>query len=91
MLMYVDDLGLSCQADMDVLFEIATDVAAMLGLVFKPSKDVCSASQMKFVGFWIDTAGDAVSVGADPEYCQQLAGQIRQLLTIDEVELGTLE
>lgn len=40
--MFVDDLGIGCVGDMDLVFEVADDLGALLGMVFKAAKDTRS-------------------------------------------------
>ena len=51
MAMYVDDHGQAVVKYYEVLRHIENELAALLGMVYKASKDVSNASNMKFIGF----------------------------------------
>ena len=61
---------------MSFLFEVEADLAAILGLIFKHAKDVCSRQQMKFIGFDIRTDTPEVMVRVPPEYCTKVVAMI---------------
>lgn len=45
---------------MDIIFEIATDLGNILGMVFKASKDERNTKRLTYIGFEIDTNAPVV-------------------------------
>ena len=49
----LDDLGQACWKHMAVLRVLEDELGALLGMVYKKSKDVFHATTMKYIGFMI--------------------------------------
>ena len=62
MAMYVDDHGQAVFNNYELVKQVEEDLAALLGMVYKTSKDVSDVTQMKFIGFNIRTDSDTINV-----------------------------
>ena len=70
--MYVDDLGQACWRHMSVLRIVEDELAVLLGLLYKHSKDVFYAKELKFIGFMIRVTADSVDVAVPTEFITKL-------------------
>ena len=74
--MYVNDLGVAVMKFMALMFNIQSELAALLGLVFKPSKDELNVREIKYIGFMLKMDGNVVLVRVPLEYCEVVTNLI---------------
>ena len=66
--MFVDDSGIGVFDHMDFVTMVQNDLAAMLGLVYKFSKDELGVSHMKLIGFEVSCSSCDVRVKVPDAY-----------------------
>jgi hypothetical protein len=91
MAMYVDDHGQAVFNNYELVKQVEEDLAALLGMVYKTSKDVSDVTQMKFIGFNIRTDSDTINVQVPPEYLQTLREDIQTSLAQSRITVLQLQ
>ena len=78
---FVDDMGFAVFQHISLVTTIMNDLAALLGLIYKQSKDVIGVHEMKFIGFDIDTETDRVRVRVPVAYITKLRALLLPFIT----------
>ncbi len=65
---------------MEFVKEVQNDIAAMLGMIYKKSKDEIGVSEMKFIGYDIKTTADAVYVRVPGDFIEKTIVTLQTLL-----------
>lgn len=76
---------------MDFIFEVADDLAHLLGMIFKPSKDVKNVFTLEYIGFLVHVTATEVLVRMPDHKIIAYTSSLRKLLSSDTITFRSLE